>query len=275
MRCFKCASEYDDSLNACPKCGAAAALPVIPDTEVKLPKAKKLPAFTDDKPKKAQTQAASVFRTEQSEPAAAVSDGSKKIIAVLAVLLVIMTAAVVVLLIDRSRLKAENKPDKYTNSIASPSSSTAKVYTPEKSYTGSVQNSNTAARIIFSEASAYAYEREMSGDPIPYGVVFSSADIGTTSPAIADDFDTVPNLTNTIKDSLGYDFGGYEWIVAFDGCVPTVVYAAPNVNSVIIGSYPLEAESESLISMREAADSVDYHYVNESKSANDLYGQAE
>ena len=259
MRCYKCATEYDDSLSACPNCGAAAAVPVIPDVSAGKPSGRAASPVKEPKavaPVISQ-QAVSPVIEQQPEAAeetlAASLKKAKMIIAVLSAALIIMTAAVVLLLIDRSSIKAENEPEKHRNSSVSLPDSSA--YKPGHTTKGSYEESNIDAHMVFAAATQYATEREMAGDPIPYGVVFSSADIGVT-----------------IRDSLGYEYGGYEWVVAFNGGAPVVVYAAPDMYSLNIGSYPAEAYSQSLISMFDGKDTVSYEYVDEYKSANDIYG---
>ena len=276
MRCYKCATEYDDSLSACPNCGAAAAVPVIPDVSAGKPSGRAASPVKEPKavaPVISQ-QAVSPVIEQQPEAAeetlAASLKKAKMIIAVLSAALIIMTAAVVLLLIDRSSIKAENEPEKHRNSSVSLPDSSA--YKPGHTTNGSYEESNIAAHMVFAAATQYATEREMAGDPIPYGVVFSSADIGVTSPSISNEYGTVENLTNTIRDSLGYEYGGYEWVVTFNGGVPVAVYAAPDMYSLNIGSYPTEAYSQSLISMSDGKGTVSYEYVDEYKSANDIYG---
>lgn len=275
MRCYKCATEYDDSLSACPGCGAAAAVPVIPDVSAGKPSGR---AASPVKEPKAVSyvisqQAVPPVIAQQPEAAektlAASLKKAKMIIAVLSAALIIMTAAVVMLLIDRS-IKAESEPEKHRNSSVSLPDSSA--YKPEHTTKGSYEKSNIAAHMVFAAANQYATEREMAGDPIPYGVVFSSADIGVTSPNMINEYGTVENLTNTIRDSLGYEYGNYEWVVTFNGGVPVAVYAAPDMYSLSIGSYPTEAYGQSLISMSDGKDTVSYEYVDEYKSANDIYG---
>ena len=268
MRCYKCGNEYDDSQSFCPECGAAAAVPVILDTSVKIPKAKHTPIIPKAKPESKPVQAAPVLQDTGEQPQTAAKDKSKLIIGVLAGLLIVMTASTVLLLIDKFGAKDKDEDSSTstyrTNVISIPE-------TPNDSK-GSVQESNTAAELVFTAASMYANDRMEMGDVVPYGIICSSTDVGPTSSYIAEDGYTVPNLTNTINEYLGDDFKGYEWFVAFNGGLPTAAYAAPTARSKYIGSYPSTATKETQLTFKDGRDVVNFSFVDETKSANDLYG---
>ena len=269
MVCFKCGKEYDDSLSACPGCGAGVAVPVIPDISVTMPKAKKssLPPVKEQKaaPAKAVMQApAEGIITAEGQPASA-ADGSKKIIAVLSVLLVIMTATVVLLLIDRSRLTAKEEPTTYKSSAAQKS-------TKKAAKKGSVDTANEAAELVYKAAVSYATQRENVGMPVPFGAVCSSYDVGMTSTNIlVGAVDTERELTDIVSKYLGEDFANYQWFVCFNGGMPVSAYAAADCDTHFIGSYPTAATGETLISFRDGSEIVNFDTVDAYKSANDIY----
>ncbi|MCR5815488.1 MAG: Zn-ribbon domain-containing protein [Ruminococcus sp.] len=267
MKCFRCGREYDDTLSACPECGAAAAIPVIPDTGVKIHYSKKssLPKLKEERNAPVQDFFKSSEPDDKPDKKETSVSGAKKVIAVLATLLVIMAAGVAVLLIDRHNLTADSEPSTYRSSAADDSKKATKNDT--------VSNANAAALIVYRAAGEYARQREAVGMIVPAGVVCSSKDVGENTPSIIEsDMTTESTLKDLIIERLGDDYSGYQWFVCFNGGAPEVAFAAADANTHNIGSFPTEAKNETKISFKDGSDFVNFPTVTNNKSANDIYG---
>ena len=288
MICPKCGREYDGA--GCPFC-AAAVIPVIPDTKTEF--TQKAPAIQAPPIQAAPIQnqsSAPVIAQQAQEESAAYSGREKKIIAVLSCMLIIMTAAFVLLLIDRSRLKADSEPETHKTKVSIPDksdkgskgdNSTTDVIVP-KNYvvdveTENIDESNDAAKCIYMAAQEYADYRRSIEDIIPFGAVCSSDNAGVTSQNILNDTtDTVGELRNAVSNYI-YLHGptqylSYEWIICFNDGSPTTVYAAPDMTSTCIGSYPTPADNETYFSMAGVRNDTNYEYMDGSMSANYVYG---
>ena len=111
MICIKCGKEFDDSLKACPECGAAAAVPVIPDTPVKLSnKSAPLPIIKESRA--AVTDSANHADTPKQ------SSRGVKIIAVAAAVIIPAAAAVFIFANKGGSLKADSEPETHKSSLS-------------------------------------------------------------------------------------------------------------------------------------------------------------
>ncbi|MBO6140965.1 MAG: zinc ribbon domain-containing protein [Ruminococcus sp.] len=269
MICPNCKKEYDDSLRFCPDCGAAAAIPVIP--EMKVAAARIAPKSSVIKPA-APVKVQPAIPNAPIETAAAVQGGNifKKITAVLAAAVIALTGAVVVLLNDRNSLKDE---------LAEYEESSSKVVKAAKSGKEDansrdellLRDANLRAEQVFIAASDLAANLEQAGFPISYGVICSSSDVGVTT-SVVDGFDS-RDISDYISANLGDDLSGTKWFVMIDGGAPVAAYAAESADTKFIGSYPSKAESVCLLSFKEGLGTVELEHADLGKNANGLFGE--
>ena len=267
MVCFKCGENYDNSLSACPKCGTAAAVPVIPETEHRT--AFTLPKATISAP---ETRPVIAEKEEtiqqQSEPEQAElkSSTAKKIIAVMTAIIVFLIIAVMLLISDRNRLKAELEENE--GSSGSSHNSSAKNKNDEDQDGKLLDTANRDAKIVFEAALKVTEDYEIYGYPIGSGIICSNPMIGDT----AGSFNNAEYVMYEIRNVAERTRADIEWFVVFDDGVPVAAYASEGVESEYIGSYPTPATNRCTMSFENGKANVDRELGGTSISANTLYG---